>query len=91
MITQKIESGKLELEESPFEIKSCIEDSIDLLAVKAVEKKLDILHLIDQNVPPYLIGDVTRLKQVLVNLISNAIKFTDSGEIFISAKKIKRR
>lgn len=84
----KIESGKLELEESPFEIKSCIEDSIDLLAVKAVEKKLDILHLIDQNVPPYLIGDVTRLKQVLVNLISNAIKFTDSGEIFISAKKL---
>lgn len=84
----KIESGKMELEEYPFELKTCIEDSLDLLAVKAVEKKLDILHLIDQNVPPYLIGDVTRLKQILINLISNAIKFTETGEVFVSVKKL---
>lgn len=84
----KIESGKMELEEYPFELKTCIEDSLDLLAAKAVEKKLDILHLIDQNVPPYLIGDVTRLKQILINLTSNAIKFTDTGEVFVSVKKL---
>ncbi|MCB0722046.1 MAG: response regulator [Ignavibacteriae bacterium] len=84
----KIESGKMELEEQPFELKECIEDAYDLLASKAVEKKLDLLHLIEKDVPPFIIGDVTRLRQILVNLVSNAVKFTNEGEVFISVRNI---
>lgn len=85
----KIESGKMKLEEHPFELRECIEDAYDLLAAKAVQKKLDLLHLIDENVPAFIIGDVTRLRQILVNLVSNAVKFTDEGEVFINVKKNK--
>ena len=84
----KIESGKMDLEEQPFELKECIEDAYDLLASKAVEKKLDLLHLIDKDVPPFIVGDVTRLRQILVNLVSNAIKFTNDGEVFISVQNV---
>src|SRR5690606_37506986 len=87
----KIESGKMELEEQPFELKECIEDAYDLLASKAVEKKLDLLHLIDKDVPPFIVGDVTRLRQILVNLVSNAIKFTNDGEVFISVKNLSKK
>lgn len=85
----KIESGKMKLEEQPFELRECIEDAYDLLATKAVQKKLDLLHLIDEHVPAFIIGDVTRLRQILVNLVSNAVKFTDQGEVFINVKKNK--
>jgi PAS domain S-box-containing protein len=85
----KIESGKMKLEEQPFELRECIEDAYDLLATKAVQKKLDLLHLIDEHVPAFIIGDVTRLRQILVNLVSNAVKFTDEGEVFINVKKNK--
>jgi len=84
----KIESGKMEMEEFPYEVKDCIEDSFELLASEAVKKKLDLLHLVESDVPDFLIGDVTRLRQVLVNLISNAIKFTDEGEILVTVKKV---
>lgn len=84
----KIESGKMELEEQPFSLKDCIEDAYELMAPRAVEKKLDLLHLIEEDVPDSVIGDVTRLKQVLVNLISNSIKFTEKGEINVLVKKI---
>lgn len=83
----KIESGKMKLDEHPFELRECIEDSFDLLANKAVQKKLDLLHLIDESVPTFIIGDVTRLRQILVNLVSNAVKFTDKGEVFINVEK----
>ena len=85
----KIESGKLELEEQPFEVRACVEEVLDLLTIKATQKKLDLLYLIESDVPAYIIGDVTRLRQILVNLINNAIKFTDHGEIFISVKRVK--
>ncbi|MBC8484480.1 MAG: response regulator, partial [Bacteroidetes bacterium] len=86
----KIESGKMELEEHPFDLKECIEDAYDLLASKAVKKKLDLLHLIENDVPDFIVGDVTRLRQILVNLINNAIKFTEEGEVFVSVKKMHR-
>jgi PAS domain S-box-containing protein len=86
----KIESGKMELEENPFEIKECIEDAFELLAPEAVKKRLDLLHLINSDVPDFIIGDVTRLRQVLVNLVNNAIKFTEKGEIFVSVDKIQQ-
>ena len=80
----KIESGKIEFEERPLEVKTCIEEVLDLLAHKALEKGLDLIYWIDPNVPPYIIGDVLRLRQILVNLVNNAIKFTDQGEVFVS-------
>jgi PAS domain S-box-containing protein len=84
----KIESGKMELEENPFEVKECIEDAFELLAPEAVKKRLDLLHLIQSEVPDFIIGDVTRLRQVLVNLVNNAIKFTEKGEVFVGVEKI---
>lgn len=80
----KIESDKLELENVPFDLRDCIEDSLDLLSSKAAEKSLDLAYLIENNSPLTVEGDVTRLRQVLTNLISNAVKFTENGEVFVS-------
>ncbi|MEM9266980.1 MAG: DUF3365 domain-containing protein [Cyanobacteria bacterium P01_F01_bin.13] len=79
----KIESGKLELEEHPFVLKTCLEDSIDLLSPRASEKNLQLSYRLEVNVPAAVVGDVTRLRQVLVNLIGNAIKFTDQGSVSV--------
>jgi len=80
----KIESGHLELEHAPFDLRECIESSIDVLAPRATEKKIDLLYWIDVDAPPSVLGDVTRLRQVIVNLLSNAVKFTASGEVFLN-------
>jgi PAS domain S-box-containing protein len=80
----KIESGKLDLEEHPFDIRTCIEESLDLVAAKAAEKKLELGYLIDRSVPPTAIGDSARLRQILINLLSNAVKFTATGEVVVS-------
>ncbi len=80
----KIESEKLDLETQPFDLRDCIEDSLDLLASKAGEKGLDLAYLIENNTPQTINGDVTRLRQILTNLLNNAIKFTEEGEVFIS-------
>src|SRR6266478_3995641 len=79
----KIESGKLELEHHPFELHTCIEEALDLLAPKAAEKRLDLAYIVDDAIPKILVSDDTRLRQILVNLISNAVKFTHQGEIVI--------
>ena len=82
----KIESGKLDLEEHPFFIHKIIEETYDLLSFKAQEKNLDLLYMIDPEVPMEVIGDMTRLRQIVVNLVGNAIKFTDKGDILTSIK-----
>jgi PAS domain S-box-containing protein len=82
----KIESGKLELEEQPFHLGTCIEEVLDLLAPKAAEKELELAYLSDPNAPTHLVGDVTRLRQILVNLVGNAIKFTETGEVVVSVQ-----
>ncbi|GAP94749.1 PAS domain-containing hybrid sensor histidine kinase/response regulator [Leptolyngbya sp. NIES-2104] len=82
----KIESGKLNLEQQPFDLRACIRDAIELLNAEAIEKKLAVTCKIDPTIPEAIVGDVTRLRQILVNLISNAIKFTPQGEIFVSVK-----
>ncbi len=82
----KIESGKLELEKQPFDIRTCVEDSLDLLASRAAEKQIDLAYQMDDDVPPTVIGDVTRLRQILVNLLGNAIKFTPRGDVMIEVK-----
>ncbi len=77
----KIDSGKMELEEQPFELEVAVEDILDLLSVKANIKQLNLWYHIDRKIAPLIVGDVTRLKQILTNLIGNAIKFTDKGQI----------
>lgn len=80
----KIESGKLELESQPFSLVSVIEESLDLLAPKAVNKGIELVYFVSPDIPKTIIGDVTRLRQVLVNLLNNAVKFTNSGEVVVS-------
>jgi len=87
----KIESGKLTLEEAPFELRTCIETTLDLFAQKALEKGIDLLYLIQPEVSSTFLGDVTRFRQILVNLINNAIKFTEKGEIFVKVEKIDEK
>jgi len=80
----KIESGQLELEEHPFELRTCIEEAFDLIATRAAEKQLELAYQVEPTLPNTLIGDVTRLRQILVNLLSNAVKFTREGEIVLT-------
>ncbi len=77
----KIEAGHMEPEQHPVSIRRCIEEVLDLLWSKASEKKIELLHWIESDVPEWVLSDVTRLRQVLVNLIGNAIKFTTKGEV----------
>ncbi len=86
----KIESGKLELENHPFEIHTCVEEALDLLAQKAAEKNIDLAYQVDDAIPKILVSDVTRLRQILVNLISNAVKFTHQGEVLVEVKSAAR-
>ena len=80
----KIESGQLELEHQAFVLRDCVESSLDLVAAQATAKGLDLVAQIDAAVPPVVEGDVTRLRQVLVNLLGNAVKFTEAGEVLVS-------
>ncbi len=82
----KIEAGKLDLESQPFDLRQCIESALDLLAAKASEKEIELIYEMGQNTPPAITGDVTRLRQILVNLISNAIKFTETGEVVVTVE-----
>jgi signal transduction histidine kinase/HPt (histidine-containing phosphotransfer) domain-containing protein len=84
----KIESGKLELEAVPFQLRSCIEETLDLLAPKAAEKGIEIASDIEDEIPAEFLGDVTRLKQVLTNLLSNGVKFTPQGEVIVLVKAL---
>jgi signal transduction histidine kinase len=81
----KIEGGKLELEHQPYDLRRCIEDSLDQVAAKASEKGLELTYLMEDNVPDIVTGDVTRLRQILVNLLGNAVKFTEIGEVVLLA------
>ncbi len=81
----KIESGKIELEFHTFEIRECIEEIFELFAPKAVERSLDLLYWIDPRVPQLVTGDKFRLRQILSNLVGNAVKFTNKGEVYASA------
>jgi signal transduction histidine kinase/HPt (histidine-containing phosphotransfer) domain-containing protein/BarA-like signal transduction histidine kinase len=82
----KIEAGKLELDHHPFEVHTCLEEALELLSPKAAEKNLDLVCRVDDVIPRILVSDVTRLRQILVNLIGNAVKFTPQGEIVVEVK-----
>ena len=82
----KIEAGKLELEHVDFMLHHVIEKMVNMFRVKAAEKRIELFYIIDRRVPLALKGDHFRLGQVLINLISNAIKFTDKGEIIVKVE-----
>jgi PAS domain S-box-containing protein len=82
----KIDSGKTELTEQTFDVRDCITETFDLLSAKAREKHLEMRSSYEPEIPDSVIGDPERLKQVLMNLIGNAIKFTDSGSVSVSVK-----
>ncbi|MDF1661107.1 MAG: ATP-binding protein, partial [Planctomycetota bacterium] len=79
----KIESDKLELEIQPLELRPLVEQAVELFSIKAAEKNLELAYYIAPSIPQFVRGDPIRIRQALVNLIGNAIKFTDSGEISI--------
>ncbi len=82
----KIEAGKFELEQRSFELRQCVEDTLDLLAPKAAEKQLELAAQIDPAIHGACLGDENRLRQVLINLANNAIKFTHVGEVVLGVK-----
>jgi signal transduction histidine kinase len=80
----KIEAGALEIEEAPFSVRECVKDAIDIVAVPAREKRLELTHHIEPGVPDMVIGDAGRLRQILINLLNNAVKFTEVGEVALT-------
>lgn len=85
----KIESGQLELEASPVNLRECVEAVFDLNAARASEKRLDLLYWIEPDVPATILSDRTRLQQILVNLVTNSVKFTAAGEVVIRVRRHK--
>ena len=79
----KIEAGMMDLEEQPFELRACLEDALDLVAYRAAEKEVELAYLVADDVPFKVRGDATRIRQVVVNLLANAVKFTDEGEVVL--------
>ncbi len=86
----KIEAGKIDLEYIPFDLRECVEECLDLQASKALDKGIDLAYFIEPETPTHIVGDVTRLRQILTNLLGNAVKFTKKGgvEVGVSAKKL---
>ena len=82
----KIESGKLDLEEHPLDLRLVLQDVSDLLLPKATEKSLNLTYQLAANMPKCIVSDVTRLRQILLNLVSNSIKFTSKGSVTISCQ-----
>jgi len=80
----KIEAGKLHIDNTPLRLDELVEETVDILTVKAFEKNLEMICYIDPAIPSIFTGDPVRIRQVLVNLLGNAIKFTSDGEIIIS-------
>ncbi len=79
----KIEAGRMDLENHPFNLRECIEGAADLLASQANAKELELACLIETTVPSAIYGDASRLRQILINLLNNAIKFTEKGEVVV--------
>jgi signal transduction histidine kinase/ligand-binding sensor domain-containing protein/DNA-binding response OmpR family regulator len=86
----KIESGKMELDPHDFDLRTCAEEVLDLFAAQAAKLGLDLMYQVDHNLPANLVGDSMRLRQVLINLLGNAMKFTHFGEIFLGVNLVKQ-
>jgi signal transduction histidine kinase/DNA-binding response OmpR family regulator len=86
----KIESGKLDLEDEPFSLHDCAEEVLELLANRAAEKKIELAATFTPHITERIFGDLTRTRQILLNLVGNAVKFTEHGEVVLSAEIRKR-
>ncbi|MDQ4027834.1 MAG: PAS domain S-box protein, partial [Actinomycetota bacterium] len=84
----KIEAGRLDLEEKEFDLRGCIESALELAAAAAAGKGLELAYELGPEVPAAIVGDVTRLRQILINLLNNAVKFTEEGEVVVSVKPV---
>ncbi len=80
----KIEAGRMDIEAHPFDLRECVESALDLVGTRAAQKQLDIAYVFEGDLPPAVSGDVTRLRQILLNLLANAIKFTERGEVVLT-------
>src|SRR5262249_25412872 len=87
----KIESGRLELEQAPFDLADCIGEALQLVAPKVAGTDIELTYTLDEAMPRLVVGDAARLRQVLVNLLANAIKFTPAGEVgvTVSARRLE--
>jgi signal transduction histidine kinase/DNA-binding response OmpR family regulator len=86
----KLESGQLSLETIAFSAEALVHNTLSIIGPRAAAKNLNILHVDDATLPPALMGDAGRIRQILLNLVSNAVKFTQSGEVVISTRCIGR-
>jgi PAS domain S-box-containing protein len=84
----KVESGKLELERVPFELSTCVEEALDLSSLDAAAKRIELTYSIAPDVPAWIVGDPTRLRQIFVNLANNAVKFTPTGSISVEIRRL---
>ncbi len=82
----RIEAGRIKLETRPFRVRDVVEQSLDMLSRKAADKDLDLSYGIDERTPEAVIGDPDRLRQILVNLIDNAVKFTEQGAVYLEVR-----
>ncbi|HYV99071.1 MAG TPA: response regulator [Gemmatimonadaceae bacterium] len=80
----KIDAGKLELDLIPFDLRDCIEDALDVVAPLAAAKRLDLAYDLAQGAQRVVVSDVTRVRQILVNLLTNAVKFTEAGDVLVT-------
>jgi len=87
----KIEAGKLDIDSVPFQLDTMLEDLSDMFSEKAAHKQIELLFAVAPNVPRYLYGDSLRLGQVLINLMNNAIKFTERGEVLLSLSLVEQQ
>ncbi len=87
----KIEAGRLDLEETRFELRSCFDESVELLSPRAAQKRLELTCRVDDSLPEMAVGDAPRLRQIMLNLLGNALKFTDKGEIEVTATRVASR
>ena len=85
----KIESDNVELENADFDLRTCIEEVLEVFSPKAAQTGLDLVYQLDAKVPAQITGDCLRLRQVIMNFVGNAIKFTERGEIFVSVQLLK--
>jgi PAS domain S-box-containing protein len=84
----KIEAGKMVLEQRPLDLRQCVEGALDVVSPRALQKGLDLAYLIEDTTPQYIVGDGTRLRQILLNLIGNAVKFTERGEVTLAVRAV---
>ncbi|RWA81789.1 MAG: response regulator [Mesorhizobium sp.] len=87
----KVEAGKLDLDPREFELRECLESAVDLIAPRTAEKELDLGYVVEPGAPETIVADSNRLRQVLINLLNNAVKFTERGEIVLTVTELSSK